>query len=233
MPRISPRRKTNEMSSQAAAVEAIDSQQLLARCVRPARTVFRQIAIGHQPYQLGRGGVGDVAGCHVAAVAQHRDTVADTEDLVHPVGDVDDGHARGDDALDGGEELADLALAERGRRLVHHEDPRFVRQCPGDLDHLLLREAQAVHRRVAVDADAEAVENAARRLAHAPRIDDPRPAGRRLAKEDVLGDRQVRDEAELLVNRADAERARPQRAVELHSLCRRAESRRHPPGPRR
>jgi hypothetical protein len=78
-----------------------------------------------------------------------------------------------------------------------------------------LCEAEAAHRRVAVDPDAKAVEDAARLVAHAPRIDDARPAGRGLAEEDVLGHRQVRNQAQFLVDRADADLACPQRTVEL------------------
>ena len=49
-------------------------------------------------------------------------------------------------------------------------------------------------------------------------VDDAAPARRQLAEEDVLGDREVRDEVQLLVDDADAEIARIARAADLHRL---------------
>ncbi len=151
----------------------------------------------------------------VAAVAQHRHAMADAEHLVHPVRDVDDGYALRCQAGDRGEELADFPLTQGRRGLVHHQQPGIVRERARHFHHLLLRQPQAVHRRVAIDGHAEAIEDAAGISPHPPEVDHAGPARRRLAEEDVLGDGEVRHEAQLLIDGADSEPSRPQRAAQI------------------
>ncbi len=196
-------------------MQAIDAKQFLAGRVLPAWIVFGHFAIGHEPDQLRGGHVGDVARRHVAAVAQHRHAMADAEHLVHPVRDVDDRHAARCQARDRGEQLADFPLAQGRCRLVHHQQPGIVRQRPRHFHHLLLRQPEAVHRRVAIDRHAQAIENTACISPHPPEVDDTGPARRRLAEKDVLGDGEVRHEAQLLIDGADPEPSRSQRAAEL------------------
>ena len=54
------------------------------------------------------------------------------------------------------EENRDLALVERGRRLVHDHQPRLERHGAGDGDHLLDRGAEVHQRPAHVDLDREA-----------------------------------------------------------------------------
>ncbi len=103
---------------------------------------------------------------------------------------------------------ATSAFAERGRWLVHDEDARGIGERPRDLDHLLLCETQRPHRRVRIDGDAQRLEDSRGATPHRRPVDDPGPARRRLAEENVLRNREVRHEAQLLIDGADPEPSR-------------------------
>ena len=90
-----------------------------------------------------------------------------------------------------------------------------------DLDHLPLRRGRAARRGVRGSMRHPEVGEQRRWpcvVQRAP-VDDARPARRRRAEEDVLRHRQVRDEVELLVDDADAERERVARAVDRRRLA--------------
>ena len=142
--------------AERAAAKPVDAKQLLAAGVRPAGEVIADLPVRHQSDQLGHGHVRDVACCHVTAIAHHRHTVPDAEHLVHPMRDVDHRDAVRRQSGDGREELRDLALAERRRRLVHDQDARLVGQGARHFDHLLLRDPETAHDRIGIDLDAEA-----------------------------------------------------------------------------
>ena len=69
---------------------------------------------------------------------ERHDTVADIEDVVHPVGDQDDADAVILEALDKVENLADFLDRQRRRRLVHDHDPGIEGGGAGDGDRLAL-----------------------------------------------------------------------------------------------
>ena len=79
-----------------------------------------------------------------AAVAQHGDVVADTDQLFEPVRDVDDRDALRLEVGDDAKQDLDLRRAERRGRLVHDEDARVARHRLGDLDQLLLADHQVL-----------------------------------------------------------------------------------------
>ena len=71
------------------------------------------------------------------------------------------------------EQPLDLLVAERGRRLVHDQDPRVGAQAPGDLDELLLGHRQPADFRRGIDRRADPLEQPPRPRpslgpAHAP-----------------------------------------------------------------
>ena len=110
--------------------------------------VLADVAIGHQPHEIGDRRVGKRQGRDAAAVAHDRDAIADAEHLVEPMGDVDNGDAARGESLDQREQLIDLARRQRRRRLVHHEHRRRrVLERLRDLDQLPLREAETIERR--------------------------------------------------------------------------------------
>ena len=83
--------------------------------------------------------VGHASRHHRAAVAHHRDPVADLIEFVEPMGDENDRHALGAQATHHVEQHRDLAFIERGGRLVHDDEPRLERDGAGDGHHLLDR----------------------------------------------------------------------------------------------
>ena len=122
--------------------ELLDAEPL-SRPARPdRREELGDDPAGHQPDQLVLVRRPGVARRHIAAVAQHRDAVADPADLLHAVGDVDDADAVRLDLVDQGEELLGLAVGERGGRLVEDEHREVGAERLGDLDHLLLGAGQ-------------------------------------------------------------------------------------------
>ena len=96
----------------------------------------------------------DRSGVDPAPVAKHGHDVAQPEDLVEPVRDVDDRHAIAAQKIDDLHQPLDLARLERGGGLVHDDDPVIGvdRACDGD--HLLHAEAQLPERTPDVDMDA-------------------------------------------------------------------------------
>ena len=109
----------------------------------------------------------------VTTLRPSRSTVtrsASARDLVEPVRDVDDADAVGRELPDDAEEPRAFRRRQRRGRLVHDEDARVERQRLGDLDELLLADAQPGDPRLRVELDPEPLEQAPRR---------PRPCVRR------------------------------------------------------
>ena len=148
---------------------------------------------------------------------------ADLRDLLHAVRDVDDADPARGQAAHGREQLADLRLREGRGRLVHDQHARLRGQRLGHLHHLLLGDAQRLHRRARVEAHAQPLEQRAR-LRHQAAPVHHAAAGRLPAEEDVLGRGELRHEVELLVDGADAELLRVARARDLDRARRRSRS---------
>ena len=153
------------------------------------------------------------------AVAQHRDAVADLVHLVEEVRDEQDRDAALLELADDAEELGHLVEVEARGRLVEHE-------------HLARRPRSPARSRRAAAPRASACRGSMRgrcrcprsastsraSAAHPPPVDHAEPA--RLATErDVLGHRDVRQQVDLLVDRADARALRIVRRREAHRLA--------------
>ena len=142
-----------------------------------------------------------------AAVAQHGAAVGEFDDLFQPMRHIDDGGALILQAAQHREQPGDLAIFQRGGRLVENEHAAAAAQRLGDGDDLLLGEAELPHRQIGVRRKVERRELRARLFAH-PRAIDQRhaeqPPHRRIAQRQVLGDRQSRHELQLLRDSDDA-----------------------------
>ena len=147
------------------------------------------------------------SGGHEVAVAQHGDAVGEREGLVEVVADEDRRDAVGLELADDLEEVVDLAQAERCRGLIHDDDVGLVEQGLGDLHHLLLADAEAAHRRARVDAQMQARQQLTGASVHGAPVEERTHAQLR-PQEHVLGDGELGDEVELLVDRHDAGIAR-------------------------
>ncbi len=90
------------------------------------------------------GGLGLVArgGGDELAVAEDGHGVGEGEDLVHLVGDVEDGRPGGLEVVDHPEEAGDLGVGEGGGGLVHDHDRGVEGEGLGDLDHLLVADPE-------------------------------------------------------------------------------------------
>ena len=153
--------------------------------------------VGGRHQQLGRGRVlGDLA-----ALAHDRDPVAHLDRLVDVVGDEEDGLA---DLRLQAQELVLEALAvdrvDRAEGLVHQHHQRVGGERPGDPDPLLLAAGEL--RRVAV-AELGVEADQLEQLGDAGRGPVLLPAQQLRHGGDVLGDRAVGEEADLLDHVAD------------------------------
>ncbi len=79
----------------------------------------------------------NVPGAHVLPIAQHRDPVANLEDLLKAMGDEDHAQPLGLEVAHDVKQRGHLGLGQRRRGLIHDDDARLDRQRLGDLHHLL------------------------------------------------------------------------------------------------
>ena len=182
--------------------------------------LVRQGAADHHGDDLFDRGLGGGHGTDVFAVAHDGDTVGDALQLVHLVRNVDDADALGLEAGDDGEELVDLGVVQRRRRLVHDQHARAVGQRLGDLDHLLAGNRQPADRGARVELEMHRGEDLGG-VGIQLRLVEQQAAGlaRLAADEDVLRRRQVRHQVEFLMDDADAEILGLARRVDLDRLA--------------
>ena len=160
-------------------------------------------AADHQGHEIGFGERRRRNGRHEAAVFEHRDGVAETEDLLEPVADVENRFPARAQIVDQRSERIDLGVVERRGRLVEDEHGRVGRDALCDLDQLLLRDRQARREPVRRDREADALEHRARVRRHLARVE--RAARERLAAEiEILGHREIRQQREFLEDGGNA-----------------------------
>ena len=133
---------------------------------------------------------------------QHGDAVRDLEYLAQLVGDEHDRLALRDQAANDREEFLDLSRREHGRRLVEDQDVGFAEQGLQQLDPLLLADGQVLDLGVGVDAQPVTLAQLHDPLSGGLEIEH-RSAAQFVAQHDVLGDREHRDELEVLVHHPD------------------------------
>ena len=111
----------------------------------------------------------------------------------------------------------DFAVTQRGRRLIHDQDPRVGTEGPRDLHELLLGHRQRAHLAKRVDRRADAFEQGA-----GPRMPLFPPHGSPGAPfepdGDVFGNRQIRKKRWLLIDRGDTQLLRAERVQVLNHL---------------
>ena len=149
-----------------------------------------------------------------ASIAHYGDAVRDARQLLHPMGDVDDADPSCSQPRNNGEQSFDLAIGERGRRLVHNDDPRMPGQDFGDLNELLLPDGKLGHRNLEGHSQANSSKTRVARRSSA-RVDQTR--ARRLgAERDVCDRGQLRNQGELLIDHADTQLLRLLRRVDAY-----------------
>ena len=137
------------------------------------------------------------------AVAQHGVAIAEAENLVQPMRDEDDRQAFGLQRPHDADEICNLGFAQSRGRLVHDDEPGLHGERASDLDELLLGDGKIAHLCHWIALEPDALGYRLRLLSHAPPAYEQLRAGL-AANEHVLGDRHVRGEGELLVDRDDS-----------------------------
>ena len=171
------------------------------------RRPLTDVAPHHEADELVGGEPLDLAGRDDPPVLEHRRAVGKPEDLRQPVRDVQDAKATCLELLDDVEHALELRPGEDRRRLVEDQDARFEGERTGDLDELTLCDAEAGDLTTERDRHPDAVECLSGLPPHRPSPEHPWRTPQLTAEEHVLDHGQVRDEARLLVDRTDPERA--------------------------
>ena len=149
-------------------------------------------------------GVGDLFRGHVPAIAQDGDFVAEAEDFLHAMGDVDDRDAA---LFQVGQQVEEvLALGERKgtRGFVHHDHPRMRAHRGGDLDDLLLPRAKSVDGQIHIDGSLDFRQHGAGCLAHPHAVDPAEPVWH-IAEAEIFRDGQIGAKREFLLHHRDAQ----------------------------
>ena len=158
----------------------------------------------HRFDQRGLAGRGGFRLGYLSAVAKHRHGVGDAQNVLDEMGDEDDAGAFVAQAPQGREQALHLRRREGGGRLVEDDDAGAREQHAGDLDELLQADRQVAEPRHRIDVDAEPCKLLTGFARHAPPLHQAEAVGRLRAEKDVLGDRQVGCDAELLMHHGDA-----------------------------
>ena len=141
-------------------------------------------------------------GLHLAPVAQDGDPVAHLEQLLEPMRDVEDGHPARLEAGDDPEQPVDLRWGQRRGRLVEDQHLALGGERFGDLQQLHLGHTERLHPRPRRDLQPDLREHGLG-IAEEPREVHHSGATGQALEEDVLGDGEIGEEIELLVDDPD------------------------------
>ena len=141
-------------------------------------------------------------------VPQDDDVVADLEDFIQEVGDVEDDVALLTQLADHLEQHGDLVVGEGGGRLVEQEDAAALAQRTRDLDDLLVADGEGVHRSLHVDMAVERVQIDLRFLLHGLEVETETllfPPLVQIRRQDVFKHVHRVESLNLLLDKGDAE----------------------------
>jgi hypothetical protein len=174
------------------------------------RLVGRPAVAHHGLRQPGRRGLRDGAVVHLAATAQHRDVVGIGGDLAELVRDEQDGAAAGArEVAHVAQHLVGLLRCQHRGGLVQDQQARLQVQLLEQLQLLLLAGGQPGRRGIQVEPERRGRQEGLELRALRPPVDH---GGRAAAgQQQVLGHRHARRQREVLVDHADAQRARDDR----------------------
>ena len=158
------------------------------------------VAPDHQADQLFDVGLRHRAGAGEAAVLENGEAVAELENLVQAVGDIDNAHATVFKLAHHAVQAFHLAVAQRGGGFVHNDEPGVEGQRPGDLHHLLLGHAQAGDRGGRRNVQLQIVENDLRLLIDRLFVDDQITFTRLAPEKHVFRDGHVGQQVEFLID---------------------------------
>ena len=136
-------------------------------------------------------------------VAQDGDAICDREYFIQFVRDEHAGHAARAQPPQLRQQRIDLVARKCRRGLVQHQHLRLARDGAGNLDELLLADAEIADTRRRIELDATIRQRRGGLRVDAVPVDAPEPVRKR-SQEQVLADRHVRKQRQLLVDDRDA-----------------------------
>ena len=136
-------------------------------------------------------------------ISNDRDVVGNRADLLQLVRNDDRGDAFVAEALDQSKQVGGVFIVERGSGLIEDEKFDVLRQCLGDLDKLLLTDAEVEDGSRHIFTQPDAVKELLCGVVGLVPVDHA-VLGALVAEEDVFGDGQVRRQRQFLVNDDDA-----------------------------
>src|SRR5690349_5533996 len=180
------------------------------RAARGQRGLWRidvfHFAADHHAHELGAGRFRHGLCADLAAVLHDGHAVAQFEDFIQPVRDVDNcDAARAQHAQPFEEELHFLAGDDR-RRFVEDEHAYFARHRLCDLDHLLACDRERADSLARIELHAEFVQQRGGAFVHRAVVDGAEPGARLDPREDVLRDARLRKQHEFLIDDVNAVR---------------------------
>ena len=148
------------------AGQMLDLQNHLAGDVVLGREAVGQLPAHHQPDDLIHGQLLGRPGGHPGAVPHDGHIIADAQDLLHLVGDVNDAAALVAQHVDDAEQVLHLGLRQGGGGFVKDDDLGIVADSLGDLHHLPLGDRHGGHDGLGVHVDVQLFKNLLGALAH-------------------------------------------------------------------
>ena len=198
--------------------QVLHRKNVVAGNVIHGRETVVQRTADHGAYELVHVGVTRALGHNQITVTQNRHVVADLEDLVHLVRDVDQSDALLLELTHHLEQLIDLLRHQRTGRLVQNDNFGVIGHSLGDLDHLALRDTHVFHGLGQVDGHTQTTEQVRSLFAHA-RLVDHTALNRITAQEQVIDHVTLEALVELLVDHGDAVFESILRTGEAHLLA--------------
>ncbi len=193
----------------ARAAQALHRQGRTTDRARAHVDVLAQLATDHQGDQLLTVVIGHRLDAHQLAVAQYRNALGNTGQLFEAMRNIDDRHAPGLQAGDLLEQHLDFTGGEHGRGLVEDQYMAVADQVTGDLDHLLVTDAQLADERIRIDrVKADLGHGFDRGFAQLLAADPAAVAGQVVEKQ-VFRHRQGRQQVEFLHDHAHAQVLQP------------------------
>ena len=184
--------------------EILDLQHVLLALVAGLEGLRLKFAARHIVGELLVVQVGGVAGGNHLTAAHDGEALRNFKYLVELVADEQDGDALGLELQDDLKEGLDLLLRQRRGGLVHDDELGVEHQRAADGDHLLLRDGEGTDQAIQLHVKVDLGEGLLGDLAHALLVHQLVARGQLGVERQVLHDRQVREDGEILIDDLNA-----------------------------
>ena len=119
------------------------------------------------------------------------------------MGDIDNAASLRFQLADDAEQRFRFGISERIRGFIHNDDSGFEAQYLGDFDHLLIADREFAHQPVAFEAQVKSGKQNIRFGIHLFPVDFAKAIYKLTPQKDILGNRELWDQVQFLVNDAD------------------------------